>query len=97
MLEATVEDRLGGRTGPKLLPGSLDVVRPANAGPHAEELAAARDYLDALVRSIGHVELAVRVDREAVRRGNWLSALAGVPNDLTRKRQQLAPLCGASR
>jgi hypothetical protein len=44
-----------------------DVVRPARVGPHAEEVALRREDVDALVRPVGHVELAVRVDRDAVR------------------------------
>jgi hypothetical protein len=73
-----------------------DVVRPAHAGPHVEEVAVGREYLGALVRSIGHVELAVRTIAMLYCRWNWSSALPGTPHDLTRKRQQLAPLCGAS-
>src|SRR6266851_7374836 len=53
-----------------------DVVRPAHAGPHAEEVALRREYLDALVRSIGHVKLAVRVDRDAVRQVELALGLA---------------------
>src|SRR5712671_1757993 len=53
-----------------------DVVRPAHAGPHAEEVAVRREYLDALVRSIGHVELAVRVERDAVRQVELALAMA---------------------
>src|ERR1019366_1529813 len=44
-----------------------DIIRAAHAGPHAEEVAVGREYLDALVRPIGHVELALGVDRDAVR------------------------------
>src|SRR5439155_15496427 len=35
-----------------------DVVRTAHAGPHAEKVAVGREFLDSLVRSIGHIEFA---------------------------------------
>jgi hypothetical protein len=45
-----------------------DFVLRAHAGPHAEKVGIGREYLDALVRAIGDIELA-RVDREAVWQG----------------------------
>src|SRR5580700_10956096 len=53
-----------------------DVVRPAHAGPHAEEVAIRREYLDALVGPVGDVELAVRVERDAVRQVELALAMA---------------------
>src|SRR3984893_8151929 len=44
-----------------------DVVRPAHAGPLAQVVAVRREYLDALVRPVGHVQLALRVEGDAVR------------------------------
>src|SRR6516162_10777657 len=44
-----------------------DVVRAPHAGPDAEEVALRREDLDPLVRPVGDVELAVIVERDAVR------------------------------
>ncbi len=53
-----------------------DVVGAAHAGPLAEEVAVGREDLDALVRPVGDVELAVRVERDAVRQVELALALA---------------------
>src|SRR5258708_6880480 len=53
-----------------------DVVRPAHAGPHAEVVAVRREYLDALVRPVGDVELALRVEGDAVRQVELALAMA---------------------
>src|SRR5712691_4097616 len=44
-----------------------DVVGAAHAGPHAEVVAVRREYLDALVRPVGDVELAGVVEGDRVR------------------------------
>src|SRR5215472_7891105 len=53
-----------------------DVVRPAHAGPLAEEVALRREYLDALVRPIGHIEPPGIIERDAVRQVELALALA---------------------
>jgi hypothetical protein len=46
---------------------ACDVVRAAHAGPLTKERALGREDLDAAVGSVGNIELAVVVDRDAVR------------------------------
>src|SRR5437764_623358 len=54
-----------------------DVVRPAHAGPLAEELALRREDLDALVRSVGDVERTRIVIGDAVRQMKLTLRIAG--------------------
>src|SRR5262249_4765984 len=53
-----------------------DVVRPAHAGPHAEIVAVRREYLDALIRPVGHIELSLRIEGDAVRQVELALAMA---------------------
>src|SRR5579862_7538851 len=53
-----------------------DVVGAPHAGPHAEEVAVGREYLDAFIRPVGDVELAVGVEGDAVRQVELALALA---------------------
>src|ERR1017187_5267463 len=62
--------------GERAVLAARDVVRPAHAGPHAEEVAVGGKNLDALVRPVGDVELAVRIDRDAVRQVEFSWCLA---------------------
>src|SRR3984893_13916331 len=55
---------------------SRDVVRPAHAGPLAQVVAVRREYLDALVRPVGDVELALGVEGDAVRQVELALAMA---------------------
>jgi hypothetical protein len=63
----------------------------------AEEVAGGREYLDALVSPIGRAELAVSADRDTVRQVEVALGLARYTPRPDEKRQQLAPLSGASR
>jgi hypothetical protein len=51
-----------------------------------------REYLDALIRAIGHIKLAVRVERDAMRQAELALSLAGRAPRFDEKAQRLAPL-----
>src|SRR6516162_7571843 len=53
-----------------------DVVGAAHAGPLAEKVALRREDLDALVRPVGDVELAVIIEGDAVRQVELALAVA---------------------
>jgi hypothetical protein len=53
-----------------------DIVGTPHAGPLAEEVAVGREDLDSLVRSIGHIKLAVVVESDAVRQVELALAMA---------------------
>src|SRR5947207_7249236 len=53
-----------------------DVVGAAHAGPLPEEFALGREDLDALIGAVGDVELAVIIERDAVRQVELALALA---------------------
>src|SRR5690242_6890275 len=53
-----------------------DVVGAAHAGPLAEEVAVGGEDLDALVRPVGDVELAIIVERDAVRQMELAHAIS---------------------
>src|ERR1700751_5776269 len=55
---------------------TADVIRAPHPGPLTEEVTVGREDLDALVRSIGHIKLAVVVGCDAVRQVKLAFALA---------------------
>src|SRR5215475_8302902 len=76
-----------------LVPG--DIVWPAHASPHADELSVSRENLHASVGAVAHVDLPIRCDHDAVRQvelaGCGLAWLAPGVDELAVARKAVHP------